>query len=371
VNNVFSNLKSRLSLLLVCALALAQEGSAGSQHRNTVHCDAGLSPRLVHASTVYTAEAAPAKAVVSGSVTGTPPGMAWIPGGRFWMGTDDMPDAQPVHEVEVAGFWMDKSDVTNEEFARFVQSTGYVTVAERPLNPKEFPGLSPADLAPGAVVFSPPSRKVSLEDPLAWWKFVAGANWRHPEGPHSDLHGKEKFPVVQIAWSDAVAYATWAGKRLPTEAEWEFAARGGLDRDRYPWGNDFRPGGKWQANTFQGHFPDINSASDGYVGASAVASFPPNGYGLYDMAGNVWQWVSDWYRADYYQQFADSRKVVNPQGPQDSFDPQEPRVAKRVQKGGSFLCTDQYCERYMPGSRGKGDPDTATNHIGFRCVHPR
>ena len=298
-----------------------------------------------------------------------PAGMAWIPGGRFWMGTEHLEDAQPVHQVQVNGFWMDRTDVTNEQFARFVKATGYVTIAERPLDPKEFPTLGSEDLVPGAVVFTPPKHPVSLSQPLVWWSFVKGANWRHPDGPNSDLRGKENYPVVQIAWPDALAYAKWAGKRLPTEAEWEFAARAGRDRQEYPWGNELNPNGKWMANTFQGHFPDDNTATDGYAGASPVASFPPNDFGLYDMSGNVWQWVSDWYRPDYYAQLQRQGLIaVNPQGPNDSIDPQEIGIPKRVQKGGSFLCSDQYCERYINGSRGKGDPETATNHAGFRCV---
>jgi formylglycine-generating enzyme required for sulfatase activity len=303
-----------------------------------------------------------------GSQDVRPAGMVWIPGGRFWMGTDHMEDARPVHQVEVKGFWMDRTDVTNEEFAQFVKATGYVTIAERPLNPKEFPNLAPEDLAPGSVVFTPPAGPVSLDQPLAWWRFVKGANWRHPEGPGSDLRGKEKYPVVHIAWPDAAAYAKWAGKRLPTEAEWEFAARGGRKRQNYPWGNELNPNGKWMANTFQGHFPDKNSSDDGYAGIAPVASFPANDFGLYDMSGNVWQWVSDWYRPDYYAHLQRDEIALDPRGPRDSFDPQEVGVAKRVQKGGSYLCTDQYCERNMPGARGKGDPDTGTNHLGFRCV---
>ncbi len=341
--------------------------SAAFQSGSAMQCDAGLSRHSLHAAVLkedLTTE--PKTAPNPGSA---PPGMVWIPGGRFWMGTNHMEDAQPIHQVEVNGFWMDRTDVTNREFAGFVKATGYVTIAERPLDPREFPNLAPEDLVPGSVVFTPPPGPVPLDHPLAWWSFVKGANWRHPKGPGSDIRGKENYPVVQIAWPDAVAYAKWAGKRLPTEAEWEFAARGGLDRKDYPWGNELRPGGKWRANTFQGHFPYQNTSEDGYAGIAPVASFPPNGFGLYDMSGNVWQWTSDWYRPEYYAQLLrDGVLAINPKGPTGSFDPQEPGVAKRVQKGGSFLCTDQYCERYMPGARGKGDPQTATNHLGFRCV---
>jgi len=332
-----------------------------------MQCDSGMSRHSLHAAAMVEL-GDPAALARSNDSHDAPTGMVWIPGGRFWMGTNHMEDAQPVHQVEVKGFWIDRTDVTNEEFARFVQATRYVTIAERPLDPKEFPSLAPEDLAPGAVVFTPPAGPISLENPLAWWRFVRGANWRHPDGPNSDLRGKEKYPVVQIAWPDAVVYAKWAGKRLPTEAEWEFAARGGRDRQDYPWGNELNPKGKWMANTFQGHFPDKNTSEDGYAGVAPVASFAPNDFGLYDMSGNVWQWVSDWYRPDYYAQLGREEIAINPQGPSDSFDPQEPGVSKRVQKGGSYLCTDQYCERYMPGARGKGDADTGTNHLGFRCV---
>ena len=351
----------------ICGIAQnrARAAQDAAPQNNPMQCDTGVSRHSLHAATlVDTADVVTHKSNDRDSRAG----MVLIPGGRFWMGTDHMEDAQPVHQVEVKGFWMDRTDVTNEEFARFVKATGYVTIAERPLNPKEFPNLEPDELAAGSVVFTPPLNPISLDNPLAWWKFVRGANWRHPEGPNSDLTGKEKYPVVHIAWPDAAAYAKWAGKRLPTEAEWEFAARGGLDRQTYVWGNEFKPGGKFQANTFQGHFPDHNTSEDGYKGIAPVASFEPNGYGLYDMSGNVWQWVSDWYRPDYYAKLRGAEVAINPQGPSDSFDPQEPAVHKRVQKGGSYLCTDQYCERYMPGARGKGDPETGTNHLGFRCV---
>jgi len=297
--------------------------------------------------------------------------MVRIPSGEFWMGSDhpDMEDARPVHRVHVDGFLMDRTEVTNDQFAAFVAATGYVTVAERRPDTKDFPDAKPEDLVPGSVVFTPPPHPVALSDAYVWWRYVKGASWRHPEGPASDLKGRGNHPVVHVAWEDAAAYAKWAGKRLPTEAEFEFAARGGLDRQPYVWGKEIKPGGKFQANTFQGHFPDSNTAEDGFTGTAPVGSFPANGYGLYDMAGNVWEWCADWYRADYYEQFAAVGGVVrNPRGPLDSFDPAEPGVAKRVQKGGSFLCTDQYCARYMPGARGKGEASTGTNHVGFRCM---
>jgi formylglycine-generating enzyme required for sulfatase activity len=278
-------------------------------------------------------------------------------------------DARPIHRVYVDGFWMDKTDVTNEEFARFVKATGYVTIAERKPTAEDFPGAPLENLVAGSVVFSPPEHPVPLNDHFQWWSYVKGANWRHPEGPKSNLKGREKYPVVQVAYPDAEAYANWAGKRLPTEAEWEFAARGGLAGKRYPWGNEFQPSGKWMANTHQGHFPVTDTGADGYVGIAPVAQFAPNSYGLYDMAGNVWQWTSDWYRPDYYQQLAAAGGVArNPRGPDTPYDPAEPTEKKKVHRGGSFLCTDQYCARYVVGTRGKGEPTTGTNHLGFRCL---
>jgi formylglycine-generating enzyme len=312
----------------------------------------------------------------------SPHGMIWIPGGEFSMGaidpaaTDEVgmqaaADARPIHRVYVDGFWMDETDVTNDEFARFVRATGYVTIAERKPKAEDFPGAPPENLYAGGTVFSPPAHAVPLNDPYEWWSYVKGADWRHPEGPNSNLKGREKYPVVQVAYPDALAYAKWAGKRLPTEAEWEFAARGGLAGKRYPWGDEFRPSGKWMANTHQGHFPDTDTGEDGYVGIGPVAQFPPNGYGLYDMAGNVWQWTSDWYRPDYYQQLAAAGGVTrNPRGPDTPYDPAEPGEKKKVHRGGSFLCTDQYCSRYAVGTRGKGEVTTGANHLGFRCVKP-
>jgi formylglycine-generating enzyme len=309
-----------------------------------------------------------------------PPGMVWISGGEFSMGAAvsghgscemAMPsnDAAPTHRVRVDGFWMDATAVTNEEFEKFVKATGYVTIAERAPTKEEFPTAPDENLVAGAVVFAPTDHEVPLNDHYQWWSYVKGANWRHPLGPGSDSKGKEKYPVVQIACPDAEAYATWAGKRLPTEAEFEFAARGGLSGKTYVWGDEFRPNGKWMANTWQGKFPVKDAGEDGFAGIAPVKSFPANGCGLYDMAGNVWEWCSDWYRPDYYAQLAKTGSVaINPQGPDSSFDPSEPNEKKRVHRGGSFLCNDQYCSRYIVGTRGKGEVNTGTNHLGFRCV---
>jgi formylglycine-generating enzyme len=306
--------------------------------------------------------------------------MAWVPGGEFSMGArtvrDHLPsqpdftsDARPIHRVRVDGFWIDRTAVTNEQFARFVEATAYVTVAERSWDARDAPGVVQAGLRPGSTVFAAPAQEVNLDDFHQWWRYVPGANWKHPEGPQSTLKGREKFPVVQVAYADATAYAVWAGKRLPTEAEWEFAARGGLTGQPYAWGAMLKPNGKWMANIWQGRFPTRDTGEDGFAGIAPVAKYPANGYGLYDMTGNVWQWCSDWYRADYYRQLGHlDRTARNPRGPSDSFDPDEPDVAKRVQRGGSFLCSDQYCARYLVGSRGKGEPNTASNHVGFRCV---
>jgi formylglycine-generating enzyme required for sulfatase activity len=329
-----------------------------------------------------------------------PHGMVWIPGGVFWMGCDDFADARPVHKVQLDGFWMDRTEVTNEQFARFVAATDYITVVERWPDPAKFHGFNPAlfrfqpeyvsnlSLAPGlgcpgsfswtglsavrphikpfSLVFAQPTTRVDLNKsgPGAVWRPVAWANWKHPEGPGSDLKGREKHPVVHICYDDAVAYATWAGKRLPTEAEWEFAARGGLDRKKFTWGDELAPGGKPMANTWQGEFPNRNTLEDGFAGTAPVGSFAPNGFGLYDMSGNVWEWCADWYQPRYLNVLAPR----NPKGPAAGFDPSEPDIPKRVQRGGSYLCCDNWCMRYMAGGRGKGDPDSSTNHIGFRCV---
>lgn len=295
-----------------------------------------------------------------------PSKMVRIPSGTFTMGTNDpaFQDAQPVHKVTLKEFWMDEHEVTNAEFKKFVDDTHYVTVAERELDPKDFPGVPAESLVPGSGVFSPPGKPVSLDDPLQWWKYVPGASWLHPFGPGSDIKGKENNPVVHVSYEDAIAYAKWAGKRLPTEAEWEYSAQGKNPRQKYYWGNELKPGGKWMANIYQGDFPNGNTGEDGFIGIAPVESFPPNAYGLYDMDGNVWEWCNDFYRPDYYKH----SPVNDPQGPEDSYDPDEPNAVKRVQRGGSFLCSDQYCIRYRPGSRGKGEVNSGSNNLGFRCV---
>lgn len=311
-----------------------------------------------------------------------PPGMVWIPGGEFSMGSDDagesicsLPgvtqDAVPIHRVLVTGFWMDECEVTNRQFAEFIKATGYVTVAERRPTAEEFPTAPPENLVAGSTVFAPAKQPVPLDNHFEWWQYIPGATWQHPTGLESSVQGCDDYPVVQVAWEDAATYARWAGKRLPTEAEWEFAARGGKAGELYAWGSDFRPDGNYQANTWQGTFPlqGGDTGLDGFVGLAPVRQYGPNAFGLYDMAGNVWEWTGDWYRPDYYKSLATlQRVVVNPQGPTEPYDPAEPGERKRVQRGGSFLCTDQYCTRYLVGARGKGEVRTASNHVGFRCV---
>jgi len=307
---------------------------------------------------------------------GLPPheNMRWIPGGTFLMGSNQhYPEEGPTHHVTVDGFWMDLYTVTNTDFQRFVEATDYVTVAERPLNPQDYPGALPELLVPGSAVFQKPPHRVDLRNPGNWWAYIPGANWQNPEGPKSSLKGRMKHPVVHIAYEDAEAYAAWAGKSLPTEAQWEFAARGGLEGAVYAWGNDFAPDGTLMANTWQGEFPWQNLLSDGYERTAPVGSFPPNGYGLYEMSGNVWEWTTDWY-ADHHP--GEAHKAccipVNPRGAalEQSFDPAQPevRIPRKVLKGGSFLCAPNYCLRYRPAARIPETIDTSTCHIGLRCV---
>lgn len=307
-----------------------------------------------------------------------PKNMKWIPGGTFSMGTDSKLESLcqiggltsdcKVHRVTVDGFWMDEHEVTNEEFEAFVKATGYITIAEEAPTKEEFPGVDSEFLVAGSVMFSPPKAVQSIDDYRQWWTYEKGANWRRPLGIKSSIKNKTIYPVVHIAWEDAMAYAKWAGKDLPTEAEWEFAARGGLEDKKFAWGNSFIPNGKAMANTFQGVFPVNDIGSDGFMGIAPVKQYPKNGYGLYDMTGNVWEWCSDWYDASYFENISETEVQKNPKGSNKSFDPQEPGVPKKVHRGGSFLCSDQYCSRYVMGTRGKGDWRTGTNHLGFRCV---
>jgi formylglycine-generating enzyme len=298
--------------------------------------------------------------------------MVWIPGGTFLMGSDDhYPEEAPAHRVTVDGFWMDRHSVTNADFRRFVEATGYVTLAERAANPDDYPGAKPELLLPSSVVFRKSSGPVSLDDPYVWWTYVAGANWRHPQGPRSNLQGLWKHPVVHVAYEDAQAYANWAGKALPTEAEWEFAARGGLDGAEYVWGDEFMPGGVAMANTWQGEFPWQNLLTDGFEGTAPVMSFPPNGYGLFEMAGNVWELTADWYQ-EHAKLERSCCTMINPRGArsESSCDPRMPhiRIPRKVMKGGSYLCAPNYCRRYRPAARMAQPVDTSTCHAGFRCV---
>jgi len=300
--------------------------------------------------------------------------MVWVPGGAFRMGSGNhYPEEAPVHRVTVDGFWIDRTPVTNREFRIFVNATGYITVAERPPDPKDYPGALPHMLKAGSLVFTPPKHAVDLRDWSQWWNFKFGANWRRPYGPRSSLAGLNDHPVVQVAYADALAYAKWVGKDLPTEAEWEFAARGGLDGAEFAWGDELTPGGKQMANTWQGAFPSENLKLDGYERTSPVMAFPPNRYGVYDMIGNVWEWTSDWYTSRHEAAAAKPCCTpINPRGgrEEESYDPRVPQVKipRKVLKGGSHLCASNYCRRYRPAARHPEPVDSSMSHIGFRCV---
>jgi formylglycine-generating enzyme required for sulfatase activity len=303
---------------------------------------------------------------------GAHPGMVWLPGDTFRMGSNDhYPEEAPVRPVSVDGFWIDTHPVTNAEFARFVAATGHVTFVERPPTAKQYPGAKPDMLVAGSVVFARPKGRVDLRNHYNWWSYVAGADWRHPEGPESTIDGRADHPVVHVAFEDAEAYAKWVGKSLPTEAEWEFAARGGRDGATYAWGDIFLVGGRHMANTWQGEFPYQNLLTDGFAGTSPVGVFPANGYGLHDMIGNVWEWTADWFgsaRPKVDECCADA----NPKGAalKDSYDPRTPglRIPRKVMKGGSYLCAPNYCRRYRPAARMAQPVDTGTCHLGFRCI---
>ncbi len=318
-------------------------------------------------------------------IEGQPPGpMVLVKGGAFTMGSPDTDKLarnveKPPHQVTVSSFWIDETEVTNAQFAAFVEATGYITRAERDIDWEELkhqlpPGTPrPPDesLRAGSMVFTPPGHAVPLDDIRGWWSWVVGANWRHPEGPGSNLQGRENHPVVHVSWDDATAYAKWAGKRLPTEAEWEFAARGGLASKPFTWGDEPVSDGDPRANIWQGDFPHRNNGADGYAGTAPVGSFPANGYGLYDMSGNVWEWCADWWRVDLYRhRTGKGEPVVDPAGPPNYFDPRNPHERQRVTRGGSFLCHDCYCAAYRPAGRRGTAFDTGMSHIGFRCARP-
>ena len=295
--------------------------------------------------------------------------MIWIPAGMFRMGSNDhYPEEQPVHTKSVAGFWIEKYTVTNERFARFVEETKYVTVAERAANAEDYPGAKPEMLQPASVVFCKPPSRVDLRNHFNWWRYVAGANWRHPEGPESSIEDRQQHPVVHLAYEDAEAYSKWAGKELPTEAEWEFAARGGIDGATYAWGEEFTPDGRSMANTWQGEFPWQNLCTDGYERTAPVGQYPPNGYGLFDMIGNVWEWTTDWYTSQHAPKTCCGS--IGKPNPKDSYDPQLPQIhiPRRVIKGGSFLCAPNYCQRYRPAARMAQPVDTSACHVGLRLI---
>lgn len=350
-----------------------QEAKADGSQSDTTSCHNNMPSRFAVA---HADSAAIDSAEGTGNVSHED--MKWIPASDFTMGAEDnegRSDEYPAHKVEVSGFWIDTHEVTNAQFAQFVKATGYVTTAE--IAPrwedikKQLPAGTPkpADsmLVAAALVFTPPNHAVPLNDAAQWWSWTKGADWKHPEGPNSSLKGKDNYPVVQVSFYDAQAYAKWAGKRLPTEAEWEFAAKGGIKDAIYPWGSEPIEQGKPKANTWQGSFPNHNTDWDGFAGMAPVKSFAPNGYGVYDMAGNVWEWTTDWYNADYYKTIA-NKTSVNPAGPETSYDPMTPDMPEKVTKGGSFMCNASYCKGYRVAGKMKSSMDTGLENLGFRCV---
>jgi formylglycine-generating enzyme len=361
-----------MKYLMALVAALAGCGEVSQEEKLTsdsVHCSTNLPSRFA---------ADTSKIVIQPSDSISLQGMVLIPGGNFIMGSSDQdgrPDEYPRHAVQVKSFYMDATEVTNAQFSQFVKATGYLTTAERKPDWEELKKQLPAGtpkphdsvLVPSSLVFTPPSSPVPLNNSANWWRWVKGASWKHPQGPASNISGRENYPVVHISWEDANAYATWAGKRLPTEAEWEFAARAGLDNQPFTWGSEPVDKGKLKTNTWQGNFPDRNLLADGFARSAPVRSFAPNAYGLYDMAGNVWEWCSDWYNADYYAQCV-NKTTKDPAGAASSYDPDEPSMPKRVVRGGSFLCHASYCASYRVSARMKTSPDTGLEHTGFRCV---
>ena len=319
------------------------------------------------------------KQTMKQSEASPPEDMVFIPAGSFMMGGKSEwaePDEYPRRKVGVSAFFMDKTEVTNAEFSKFVEATGYVTTAERELDwetmKKELPPDTPKPpdsiLQPGSLVFQPTEGPVDLRDLTQWWEWTVGADWRHPEGPGSSIEGRMDHPVVHVSLEDAKAYAQWAGKRLPTEAEWEWAAMGGLEDPIYPWGNTPSEQASTKANFWQGVFPFRNDSLDGYVRTAPARSYPANGYGLYDMAGNVWEWCQDKYRSDAYSLELSPEESFDPSGPEDSYDPGDPLAEKFVVRGGSYLCSDSYCSGYRVARRMRTTPDTGMGHLGFRCV---
>ena len=359
-----------VAALILCIIGNGLMAQASTKTKDTVPaCCMKIPSRfsITHDSTVFHI-----------SEVSSTQGMALIPAGTFNMGGDnDQADRDefPKHKVTVHSFYIDVTEVTNAQFKKFIDATGYITTAERKPDWEELkksvpPGTpKPAEelLVAASLVFKSAKGPVDLNNYSQWWEWMAGADWQHPDGPNSSIIGKENFPVVQVSWDDANAYSKWAGKRLPTEAEWEFASRGGLKEQIYPWGNEPINEGQPKANTWEGKFPYLNEKKDGYELSAPVKTFLPNGYGLYDMAGNVWEWCSDWYKNDYYTSLKD-KETIDPAGPASSYDPDEPYTQKRVLRGGSFLCNDAYCSGYRVSRRMKSSPDTSLEHTGFRCV---